>query len=225
MNIIIESLFVDDRTYVLTTSTIMSGTYGDDCTTPPVTMATQLVTEAPVTTAAPTTQVPITTALGTYVPYVLGPLVPGFYTPTGLTQQGAKALQVYMLPNPFLMYPLMLLMATGQLTQWGHFHLESTAETYLLTEEPHRDSQWDPQGHIAYQTLHGDAGGETSSVWLELWQGGMRTPPKEQVIVEDDNKEDEDDQWTNRLTNLERGQHNIQRNLEEVMLTIPKIVI
>ncbi|KAL8190347.1 UNVERIFIED_CONTAM: hypothetical protein K2H54_048894 [Gekko kuhli] len=194
----------------------MSGTDGDDHTTPPVTTTTQLVTEAPVTMAAPTTQAPIITALGTYVPYVPGPLVPGFYIPTGLTQQGAKALQAQMLPNPFSMYPLMPLMATGQLTQWGHFHPESTAETYLLTEGPRRDSRWDPQGHMAYQTLHGDAGGETSLVWLKLWQGGMRTPPAKQVIVEDDNEEDEDDQWTNRLANLERDQDNILRNLEEV---------
>ncbi|KAL8199248.1 UNVERIFIED_CONTAM: hypothetical protein K2H54_038513 [Gekko kuhli] len=150
----------------------------------------------------------------------------GFYTPTGLTQQGARALQPQILPNPFSMYPSMPLMATGQLTQWGHFHSETTVETYLLTEGHRRDSRRDSQGQVMGQTLQGEATRDTSSVWMEPRQGGgTRTPPEEQMIVEEDNREEEEDLWATHLANLERGQHNIQRNLEEVMLTIPEIVI
>ncbi|KAL8221299.1 UNVERIFIED_CONTAM: hypothetical protein K2H54_064634 [Gekko kuhli] len=164
-------------------------------------MATLPVMEAPVTSAAPITTTPATTSLGTHVLYFPGTFPPGFYTPTGLTQQGVRALQPQILPNPFSMYPSMPLMAIGQLTQWGHFHPESTAETHLLTEEHWRDSRLDPQGQVMGQIL------------------------QEQVIVEEDDKEEEEDPWATRLVNLERGQHNIQQNLEVVMLTIPEIVI
>ncbi|KAL8178774.1 UNVERIFIED_CONTAM: hypothetical protein K2H54_056396 [Gekko kuhli] len=52
-----------------------------------------------------------------------------------------------------------------------------------------------------------------------------RTPHEEQVELEDDDLEEDDDPWGTRLANLEKGQQTIQRNLEEVMLTIPEIVI
>ncbi|KAL8221586.1 UNVERIFIED_CONTAM: hypothetical protein K2H54_070321, partial [Gekko kuhli] len=60
---------------------------------------------------------------------------------------------------------------------------------------------------------------------MELRRGGTRTPPKEQVIMEEDDGKEEEDLWVTRLANLERGQHNTQQNLEEVMLTIPEIMI
>ncbi|KAL8221505.1 UNVERIFIED_CONTAM: hypothetical protein K2H54_068694 [Gekko kuhli] len=52
-----------------------------------------------------------------------------------------------------------------------------------------------------------------------------RTPHEEHVELEDDNLEEDDDLWGAHLENLEKGQQTIQRNLEEVMLTIPEIMI
>ncbi|KAL8221286.1 UNVERIFIED_CONTAM: hypothetical protein K2H54_063604 [Gekko kuhli] len=103
---------------------------------------------------------------------------------------------------------------------------ESTAETYLLTEEARRDSRWDPVGQPLGRALQGEATADTSSVWMEPRQGeGPQTPPEEQVIMDEDEKGEEEDPWTARLANLERDQYNIQRNLEEAILTIPEIVV
>ncbi|KAL8203393.1 UNVERIFIED_CONTAM: hypothetical protein K2H54_051170 [Gekko kuhli] len=189
---------------VLTTSPTMSGTEGD-----------QLVTEVPVTTGAPITTAPVTPALITYAPYLLSPGFPGFYTPLGPAQQGMKTFQARMVPNPYPTYPTYPMIALGQLTQWGQFHSDSTAKTYLLTEGLQHDSRWDLQGQAIYQLMLEEGMGETSS----------RTPHEEQVELEDDDLEDDDDQWGTCLANLEKGQQAIQRNLEEVMLTIPEIMV
>ncbi|KAL8219156.1 UNVERIFIED_CONTAM: hypothetical protein K2H54_009749, partial [Gekko kuhli] len=159
----------------------MSGVDGDETTTPPVTTATAPVTEVPVTMGPPITTPSVTALLGTQIPYYPGTFHPWFYTLTRLTQQGARALQPQILPNLFTMYSSVPLMATGQLMQWGQFHPGSTTETYLLTEGARRDSQWDPVGVPASQTLQGGATADTSSVWLEPQQGeGTRTPPEEE---------------------------------------------
>ncbi|KAL8221070.1 UNVERIFIED_CONTAM: hypothetical protein K2H54_058397 [Gekko kuhli] len=193
-----------DNLRTSTRSAMMSGANRDGTTTPLETMATTPVTDVPVTSVPPITTAPVTSSLGTQVPYFLGTFHPGFYTPTRLTKQGARALQALILLNPFTMYPLMLLMATGQLTQWGQFKL--MAETYLLTKDAQRDSQWDPVGLLMGRTLQGGTTADTSLVWLELHQEeGAQTPPEEQVIMEEDEGEDEEDPWTTRLANLERG--------------------
>ncbi|KAL8219285.1 UNVERIFIED_CONTAM: hypothetical protein K2H54_017524 [Gekko kuhli] len=115
---------------------------------------------------------------------------------------------------------------TGQLTQWGQFHPGLMTETYLLTEGLRRDNQWDPVGVPVSRTLQGGATADMSSVWREPLQGeGNQTPPEEEVSVGRDDRGDEEDPWTARLMNLERGQYKIQRDLEEMILTIPEIVI
>ncbi|KAL8220844.1 UNVERIFIED_CONTAM: hypothetical protein K2H54_055513, partial [Gekko kuhli] len=188
-------------------------------------MDTTPMTDVPVTMGPPVTTPPVTASLGTQVPYYPGTFQPGFYTPTGLTQQGARALQPQILPNPFTMYSSMPLMTTGQLTQWGQFHPGSTTETYLLTEGARRDSQWDPVGVPVSRILQGGATANTSSVWREPLQGeGNRTPPEKEVSVGEDDGADEEDPWMACLTNLERGQYKIQRDQEEAILTIPEIV-
>ncbi|KAL8220861.1 UNVERIFIED_CONTAM: hypothetical protein K2H54_055707 [Gekko kuhli] len=178
----------------------MSGADGDRSTTPPVTTDTTLVMDVPVTTGPPVTMPPVTASLGMQVPYYPGSFQPGFYTPTGLTQQGARALQPQILLNPFTKYSSVPLMTTGQLTQWGQFHPGLMTETYLLTKGARKDSQWDP--------------GE-----------GNRTPPEEEVSGGGDDGGNEEDPWTAHLTNLERSQYKILRDLKEAILTIPEIVI
>ncbi|KAL8165148.1 UNVERIFIED_CONTAM: hypothetical protein K2H54_031239 [Gekko kuhli] len=42
-------------------------------------------------------------------------------------------------------------MPMGPLTQWDHFNPGSTTETYILTEGPRRESQWDPPADSGYQ--------------------------------------------------------------------------
>ncbi|KAL8221324.1 UNVERIFIED_CONTAM: hypothetical protein K2H54_065720 [Gekko kuhli] len=81
------------------------------------------------------------------------------------------------------------------------------------------------QGQAAYQLVPEEGIGEMSLVWLDPRLRRSRTPLEEQVELEDDDFEDEEDQWGTRLMNLEKGQQAIQRNLEEVILTIPEIVV
>ncbi|KAL8220622.1 UNVERIFIED_CONTAM: hypothetical protein K2H54_050770 [Gekko kuhli] len=113
----------------------------------------------------------------------------------------------------------------GQLTQWGQFHPDSTAEMYVLTEGPCRDSRWDLLGPMVYQHMPGDVMGETSSVWTETRPRGPDAPAEEQVELEEDDYKDEDEDWGSSLAALEKSQQRIQRNLEQVMLTIPEIVV
>ncbi|KAL8207298.1 UNVERIFIED_CONTAM: hypothetical protein K2H54_053339 [Gekko kuhli] len=208
----------------LTTSPMINGAEGEDTATIPVTTSDLPVTEAPVTTGAPITTAPVTAAPITYAPFLLGPGFPGFYTPSGLAQQGLKAFQARMV---LTLYPTFLAyqMASGQLTQWSQIHPDLTAEMYLPTEGPWRESRWDLQGQGLYQLVLEEGAGETSSVWLEPWPRRSRTPHEEQLELENDDLEEDVDPWGTHLENLEKGQQTIQGNLEEVMLTIPEIVI
>ncbi|KAL8185628.1 UNVERIFIED_CONTAM: hypothetical protein K2H54_056203 [Gekko kuhli] len=141
---------------------------------------------------------------------------------------GAPITTAPVMAAPICRYPTYLaypMVGLGQLTQWGQFHPDSTAETYLLTEGLRHDSRWDLQGQSLYQPMLEEGAGETSSVWLDPRPTHLRTLHEEQVELEDDDLEKDDDQWGTRLANLEKGQQVIQRNLEEVMLTIPEIVI
>ncbi|KAL8178761.1 UNVERIFIED_CONTAM: hypothetical protein K2H54_056281 [Gekko kuhli] len=69
--------------------------------------------------------------------------------------------------------------------------------------------------------MPGDVMGETSSVWTEMRPRDPEAPGEEQVELEDN----EDEDWGPRLAALEKGQQKIQRNLEEVMLTILEIMM
>ncbi|KAL8220933.1 UNVERIFIED_CONTAM: hypothetical protein K2H54_056683 [Gekko kuhli] len=55
---------------------------------------------------------------------------------------------------------------------------------------------------------------------------GLSRPVEEQVEIPDDEEEEDDkEDWGPHLAALEKGQRKIQQNLEEVMLTIPEVVI
>ncbi|KAL8203344.1 UNVERIFIED_CONTAM: hypothetical protein K2H54_049295, partial [Gekko kuhli] len=167
----------------------MSRTKGEDTTTTLVTTGDQPVTEVLVTTGAPITTAPVMVAPITYAPYLPGPGFPGFYTPLGPAQQGMKTFQARMVPNPYPMYLAYLMVGPGQLTQWGQFHPDLTAETYLLTEGLRRESRWDLQGQALFQPVLEEGVGETSSVWLDPRPRRSRTPHEEQVELEDDDLE------------------------------------
>ncbi|KAL8207235.1 UNVERIFIED_CONTAM: hypothetical protein K2H54_049644 [Gekko kuhli] len=201
---------------VLTSSTMMSGIEGEEVLTTTDITTNPLVTEVPVTTVAPVTAAPVT-----YAPYLPGQPFPVFYTPSGLSQQGVKTIQSQMLPSPYPTFPLI---PQGQLTQWSQFKPDSTAEMYVLTKGPRRDSRWDLPGPLVYQPIPGYGLGETSSVWTETRPRDREAPVEEQVELEDDEYKDEED-WGPRLAALEKGQQKIQRNLEDVMLTIPEIIV
>ncbi|KAL8172609.1 UNVERIFIED_CONTAM: hypothetical protein K2H54_002888 [Gekko kuhli] len=194
---------------------MMSAAEGEDVTPIPVTTSDQPVTEVPMTTVVPITMVPLTMAPITYAPYLPGVGFPGFYTPSGPTQQGIKTLQARMVLNPYPTYPAFPMVGPSQLIQWGQFHPDSTAEMYLLTDAPQRDSRWDLKGQAIYRLGLEEGAGEISLVWMEPRPRHSRTPHEEQVELEDDDLEDEDDQWGTRLANLEKGQQAIQQNLEE----------
>ncbi|KAL8219327.1 UNVERIFIED_CONTAM: hypothetical protein K2H54_019738, partial [Gekko kuhli] len=155
---------------------MMNGEEEDSVLAMMETMATTPVTETPVTTIAPITVAPIT-----YAPYLPGQLFPVFYTWSGFSQQEVKSFQGRMLPNPYLSFPMI---PPAQVTQWSHFHPESTEET------------------------------------------GLSRPVEEQVEIPDDEEEEDDkEDWGPHLAALEKDQRKIQQNLEEVMLTIPEVVI
>ncbi|KAL8221513.1 UNVERIFIED_CONTAM: hypothetical protein K2H54_068919 [Gekko kuhli] len=86
------------------------------------------------------------------------------------------------------------------------------------------DSQWDLHEQVIYQPMPGEGMGDMSSVWNEPVPRGPDVLAEEQVELDDDEEEDEED-WGPRLAALEKGQWKIQWNLEEVILTIPKMVV
>ncbi|KAL8186219.1 UNVERIFIED_CONTAM: hypothetical protein K2H54_066235 [Gekko kuhli] len=183
-------------------STTMSGTGGDDGGTVPVTTA-----EVPTTTAS---QPVPTTGTRTPTPrprsqVALGVLT--FFTPSGLSQQGARLLQPRVVLNPFTLYNPGHGMSAGSLTQWGHFNPGSTTEMYLLMEGPCRESPWDPPGDSRYQasSFSADPGGsveDSLSRWYEeLPDGCTRAVAEIEVPVERPvgGGDDEDDLWMCRM--------------------------
>ncbi|KAL8221255.1 UNVERIFIED_CONTAM: hypothetical protein K2H54_062249 [Gekko kuhli] len=161
---------------------------------------------------------------------VLG--VPMFFTPSGLSQQGARLLQPRVVPNQFTMYNPGNGMLAGSLTQWGHFNPGSTTETYLLTEGPCRESPWDLPGDSGYQAsgFSTNPGGSEDSLarwYKELSEGRTRVVAKIEVPVEGPIRggDDEDDLWMRRMAAIETGQLNLQRHLEEVVRAILEMVV
>ncbi|KAL8185307.1 UNVERIFIED_CONTAM: hypothetical protein K2H54_045557 [Gekko kuhli] len=163
--------------------------------------ATILVTTSNqlVTEAVVTTRAPIITAPVTVAPITYAPFLlgPGFLGFYTPSGPAQQGMKAFQARMVPTLYPTFLTyqMGPGQLTQWSQIHPDSTAEIYLLIEGLRHESR------------------------------RSRIPHEEQVELEDDDFEEDDDQWGTCLENLEKGQQTIQRNLEEVMLTIPEIMM
>ncbi|KAL8178355.1 UNVERIFIED_CONTAM: hypothetical protein K2H54_042812 [Gekko kuhli] len=192
----------------------MSGTGGDDGGTIPVTTAKVLVTMA-----TPPVMMGLTRGL-TPAPRprpdsAFG--IPTFYTPAGLSQQRARLLQPRVVPNPFMMGNPGLVMATGALTQWGHFNPGSTMETYLLTKGLRCESPWDPQMQCGYQTSGyltnpgGSVEGSMAGWYKEAPEGRSGTPAEIEVPMEEatGGADDEDELWIRQLAAIKMNQFTI----------------
>ncbi|KAL8177455.1 UNVERIFIED_CONTAM: hypothetical protein K2H54_006891, partial [Gekko kuhli] len=102
----------------------------------------------------------------------------------------------------------------SQALQWGHFHPDSTEETYVLTQGPRRDSCFDMRDPLPYPLPR-----------VRPDRQWVTSHTQEQRGRHLEKGEDEDDDFGTWLEALERGQQRMQRNIEEVVLTIPNLVI
>ncbi|KAL8163024.1 UNVERIFIED_CONTAM: hypothetical protein K2H54_003021 [Gekko kuhli] len=153
-------------------------------------------------TGVPVTTGPLTTTDSGTIPQ--STVVPAFYPPAGPRHHdGILYQQSKMYQHLYQQQPLW----------WGHFNPDSTEEMYVLTRGPRRDSWFDvglcedvgyPQYEVAGQRWVTDCTQERSDCCL---------------------KEDEEYDVDARVEALERGQQEMRRDLEEVILTIPDIMI
>ncbi|KAL8186623.1 UNVERIFIED_CONTAM: hypothetical protein K2H54_001445 [Gekko kuhli] len=133
--------------------------------------------------------------------------VTAFYTPSGPRHHdGIRYQQSKMYQHLYQQNPL----------QWGYFNPESTEETYVLTRGPQRNSRFelglcDDFGYPQF--------GVTGEMASQKWVMGRTQERSDCGLLEEEYDVDA------QVKALEWGQQDMKRDLKEVILDVPDMVI